>query len=304
MTAPIRPGRPVPAAAADDPAQNPVKTYRYLRLAMPTLVVLLFAAISVEWSAAGRRCLQESISAYYFTPVQSVFVGALVAIGVCLVAIRGNTDTEDVLLNAAGMFAPLVAFVPTPEEGTCRSVPAPAFDTASNVANNVAALLVMGLVAVTVAALLARADPPAAGWRARSSIGLAAACLLLAVVALTFCLARADFVRLAHYAAAFPMFACIVGVVALNARGLGDRHVMAGRRRMPAYTNRYAVVAVLMVGSTVVMYGWRVLFGWDHAVLWIEGTLIVLFAVFWAMQTQELWNTATRSRSASTASER
>ena len=42
------------------------------------------------------------------------------------------------------------------------------------------------------------------------------------------------------------------------------------------------------------MVGWKALFGWEHAVLWIEGTLIVLFAAFWVSQTQELWNDGIR----------
>jgi hypothetical protein len=57
--------------------------------------------------------LQESISAYYFTPTHSIFVGGLVAIGVALIAVKGSTDLEDALLNVAGVLAPIVAFVPT-----------------------------------------------------------------------------------------------------------------------------------------------------------------------------------------------
>ena len=58
--------------------------------------------------------------------------------------------------------------------------------------------------------------------------------------------------------------------------------------------NRYSVIAIAMVVVPLLMVLWKKLFGWDHAVLWIEGTLIVLFAAFWISQTQELWNDGIR----------
>ena len=77
-----------------------------------------------SWSGGPPAgCLQPSISAYYYTPVGAVFIGVLVTMGVCLVALKGNTDGEDVLMNLAGMLAPGVAFIPTPDAGTCRSAP-------------------------------------------------------------------------------------------------------------------------------------------------------------------------------------
>ena len=294
-----------------DPATSPensIKTYRYLRLAMPTLVVLLFAAVTIEWFAGGRRCLQDSISAYYYTPVQAAFVGVLVAVAVCLVAIKGSTEWEDVLLNAAGMFAPIVAFVPTPQPGTCRSVPVPAFDTDANVSNNVGALLVMGVVAVLGTALVAREERRAGHWERSSALGLATSAVLLVIVAAAFVWARPGFLDVAHYAAAIAMFACIVGVVLINARGLGQNRAISGATRVEAYVNRYVVIAALMIGSLVVMLLWRWATGWQHAVLWIEGVLIVLFAAFWSVQTVELWNTIRRirvvSRTPSTAARR
>ena len=96
-----------------DPALAAVKTYNYLRIALAALVLLLYTSVVLEWWAAGR-CLQTSISAYYYTPVHAVFIGVLVTMGICLVALKGNTDGEDALMNLAGMLAPGVAFIPTP----------------------------------------------------------------------------------------------------------------------------------------------------------------------------------------------
>jgi hypothetical protein len=38
----------------------------------------------------------------------------------------------------------------------------------------------------------------------------------------------------------------------------------------------------------------RLLFNWSYWIIWIEATLITLFAVFWGWQTSELWNKGLR----------
>ena len=70
-----------------------IKSYRYLRLSIVVVVAALMASVLLEVYHAG--CWQESISAYYYTPTHSIFVGGLVAIGVALIAVnrhqRGST---------------------------------------------------------------------------------------------------------------------------------------------------------------------------------------------------------------------
>ena len=138
-----------------DPALAAVKTYNYLRIALAALVLLLYTAVVLEWWAAGR-CLQTSISAYYYTPVHAVFIGVLVTMGVCLVALKGNTDGEDVLMNLAGMLAPGVAFIPTPGAEQCSSAPLLDPDIPAGVANNMPALFVTGAVVGVAALVIAR----------------------------------------------------------------------------------------------------------------------------------------------------
>src|SRR4051794_16730122 len=103
------------------PGGYSIKTYRYLRMAMIAMIVLLGASLVIEWSKTDPRCLQTSISAYYYTPVRAIFVGALISIGVCMVLLKGNTEPEDILLNVAGILAPVVALVRTPGAGRCHS---------------------------------------------------------------------------------------------------------------------------------------------------------------------------------------
>ena len=122
-----------------------IKTYRYLRLAMVTMLVLLGAGVLIERFDNAAGCFQPSISDYYYTPAQAVFVAGLVTIGICMIALKGSTEWEDILLNLGGMLAPVVAFVPTPQGATCASVPNIAPDIPANVANNIPALFVAGV---------------------------------------------------------------------------------------------------------------------------------------------------------------
>jgi hypothetical protein len=273
-------------------ASDAVKTYRYVRLSMITLVLGLAAAVGVERTQVSPGCFQHSISAYYYTPVRGMFVGGLLGIAVCLVALRGNNDAEDALLNLAGMLAPVVAFVPTPNPGTCSSSPRSGGDRSADVYNNMTALFVLGGVGLALTAWLLWRDAA----RPRSSVvGFSLGVALFVGAVLVFALGRGFFLRNAHYAAAVTMFAAILGVVVLNALGFHRKRVAEGREPAHPFTNRYAVIAGAMLVGVGGIGAWDLTVGWDHAVLWIEGTLITLFAVFWVMQTEELWEGGVRA---------
>lgn len=254
-----------------------ITTWLYLRLAMVVIVVGLDAAILFEWSKVKSGCLQTSISAYYYTPVHGYFVGALVGIGVCLFCLKGNTYAEDAFLNLAGMFAPLVALVPTPDPGTCMSVLATPEDRGANIANNVTALLVVGFLALSIPAVLAARNRPA-----RPVVfGYAAVAFVWTATALFFWLARDFFIANAHYTAAVLMFTCILVVVGINAVGYKEKTNAASSH------NRYAAIGVAMGGSALVI-GIAGGLGWAHWIIALETALITIFAVFWVIQTVEL----------------
>ncbi|MCL8250712.1 hypothetical protein AERO_04885 [Aeromicrobium fastidiosum] len=265
-----------------------VRTYRYLRLAMVVLVVMLLASVVRERLASGTGCFEASVSAYVHTPAQGVFVASLVALGVCMIVIKGSSDAEDVVLNVGGCLAVVVGLVPTPDPATCTATPIPMQLVPEQVANNVGAALVAGAVglAVTVAVALRQGDLRRADLMTRRNLAGIAVSTVLLVVGLVWFVARRDgFVALAHAVAAIGLFACIVGVVGLNAR---DCH----RRGAPA--RRYLVILVLMV----VLGGALVALQWFDVALWLllaEATVIGLFAVFWLLQTDELWHVGTRA---------
>lgn len=276
-----------------DPALAAVKTYRYLRIALIALVVLLFTSLAIEWVAADR-CVQPSISAYYFTPVQAVFIGVLVTMGASLLALKGNTDGEDVLMNLAGMLAPGVAFVPTVASGVCGSAAA-GDGIADAVANNMPALFVTGAAVGVAAFLIARADAERRPASPQSRWGLALTVAVLGGGIVWFVVDRESFLARGHDAAAIPMFLAIIVVVWLNARDV-SRAVQQGSMSpdRSRYVALYRAVAAAMLVALVVTVGLSLLTGSTSLVLWVEVVLLVLFAVFWVIQTVELWNSGLR----------
>ena len=218
------------------------KTYRYLRVAVVAMAVLLGVSVGIEIVFGPRGGILDSISAYYYTPVRGVFVGALIAVGLGLVAIKGREGPEDVMLNLAGMLAPLVALVPTPIsvpvagfEVERRTVPAALVPA---VENNVAALLVLGVVGLVFAAATVQDGP----YRSAHLRGVAGAGVLLVGLAVWFGVGRESFLEYGHYAAAVPMFGLIVGVAVVNARHTQSGAVVS-RLAAATYRRAYAAIA-------------------------------------------------------------
>ncbi len=259
-----------------------IKTWRYLRIAMVVLAFGLFVSVGIEWLSVNDHCWQESISAYYYTPVHNFFVAVLMGIGVCLFCLKGSTDTEDTLLNMAGMFAPVVALVPTTAKDSCLSVLVSVRNVKA-IENNVTALIVIGGIGLLILIGLALKNPPTK--TERKGFFVAAAVWLVAT--LIFVEEEKFFIDNAHYTAAVLMFLCILAVVCINA--VAHSKDPAPKRKR----NWYAVLAALMLVSSAVILlaAWR---GFDHWVLVIEAVLIFLFGAFWIIQTDELWEDGLR----------
>jgi hypothetical protein len=260
-----------------------IKTWRYLRLAMVAVVSGLFVAVLTERLKAHPACFLGSISDYYYTPVRADFVGATLALGVCLICLRGSTETEDALLNLAGILAFVVALVPTEYSVTgahCASVPTVFDNTSANVANNILAfLIVAGIVLLII--FIKMASRGATLPTLASSV---AAGLLWLTAAGVFSFDRAFFVETAHFAAAVPMFVCIAGVAIVNALDVDN----AAKHR------QYAAIAVAMFVLPLAIGAIGLLTHWSHTVISVEAVVLVLFAIFWIVQTRDLWDTGLR----------
>lgn len=260
-------------------------TWRYLRLAMVAVVLGLGVSVVVELVKVSPACVQTSISAYYYTPVRAVFVGALVTLGVCLICLRGSTDIEDMLLNVAGMLAPLVAFVPTPNyTRSCVSVPVPVEDVGANVANNVVVLLVVSGIALLIVGGVLVFTETTLPARLAGIVGA----LLWVVTLVVFLSARQAFLDHAHDVAAVLMFLCIVGAAVDNA--LDTR-----RRSLRAV---YLALAAAMVAGLgiIALVGWTT--GWRYWTILAETVVLTLFVAFWLVQTRDLWGDGIRPRAA------
>lgn len=272
-----------------DEHDDAVLTWRYLRIGLDGLAIGL--GVSVVYERARAECWQTSISAFYYTPAQGILVGALVAIGVCLICLRGASDGEDVLLNFAGLCAPFVALVPTPnKKQRCGSVLIAAGDRDLAVGNNITALLIVAWLAVALLAVFTLRRWLQGGGNRLSRIdigGYGAAVAILLITTILFITVREPFLRNAHHVAAISLFGFVFLNVWLNAvqRYLTKRGAGVRARRF----NLYAQIGVLMAADALAhVVLWQA--GFEHWIFTIEASLIALFAVFWLVQTVERWD--------------
>jgi len=269
-------------------------TYRYLRGGIPVMLVMLGAALIIE--RAGATCWQTSISAYYFTSAHGVFIGAVCAIGTLLIVYKGSNDTEDILLNLAGILAFVVAFVPTSRPVLLcgeSALPVGAV-TDDAVIGNVWALVVALVVARVASWWMYRRTKTG---RTRSPLGEVTVWVQRAVLTvglLVLILAPEWFVANGHGVAAVTMFVSFIVTVLINAF-LAGRQDEDKRPNAQTYHRVYQVISLAMALTLVAaVTAHLVLDGFNHAVLVVEVALIAEFGAYWLVQTVELWNTSTR----------
>jgi hypothetical protein len=318
---------------APSPPVMALRTYASLRLVSIAVIVLLAVAIWREvFHGTPNDCLQGSISAYYYTPVQSVFVGTLLALGFVMIVLWGKTTFEDGFLNLAGLLAPVVAFVPTDDTNRCgltNAVGDPVDTTAEKdkviaanipeIINNMTTyLIVVGavlaiLLAVGLAARRAQwesiTERPLAYW---APWGLAVG--VWAFGAFKFWHDRGWIYEHAHAWAANIMFV-FIGCVVLNI-GYHKWHDKPEQGKAPSPVAQvpflrwkpgalaYLTIAVGMVLGFVVF---RRLSGVlpqdiaDHRTFWLEAWEILMLAIFWGFQTWDRWNEGAPPRTAAEA---
>ncbi|KRC85357.1 hypothetical protein ASE25_20250 [Terrabacter sp. Root85] len=277
-----------------------VFTYRYLRGAMIALLLMLLLSVGYQWWwETDHSCWLGSISAYYYTPARTVFVGSLCALGASLIAYKGHSPEEDVLLNFSGFMAFVVAMVPTVPDGRCgpnayTQTPA---EIATAVRNNIWSLVAVAVLAALVAAWLKRgamtrdpSDRPTV-----RSVVVSAVCGLVLLAELTlFLVLRDRFIALSHGIAAGTMVAGVIAVMVFSALRAEERHQgTAGGTGASGtvYKRIYIAIAVALavaLGATVLAA--LTVRGFDHLILIAEVIIIVLFAAYWGVQTKELWD--------------
>jgi hypothetical protein len=293
------------------------KTYTFLRLTLVALLVGLGVAVIWQTYRQGWQIL-DSVSAYYYTPAQPIFVGSLIGLGACMIALRGENTPEEVFLNLGGMFAAGVAVVPTSRGAdyrtaieACKQPDTPRTDcptvraleqaTRANIENGLVALLVVAALALAATWFLASRDTSPGGgtrslafrWGFWTSVAVVAVTAVLLVTNLDFIVANY------HFISAIALFVCIVAVAVSNAvrrQGIavpGSGLAMAGpglragvaalRPQGGRGPNLYAgfawaLLVVAVVGVIAVRAGLVSLF-------WLELVAALLFILFWLAQT-------------------
>jgi hypothetical protein len=308
-------------------SKDAVTTYRYVRLALVALVVFLTTSIVNTWWHATDW--QTSISAYFYTSSHSVFIASLCAVGICLIVYQGSTTTEDALLNFSGVLAIVVGLVPTGREELRGPGLPDDFDAKAFVENNVMALLIACVAGAAVYLLIQAvrsrlATPPQAELSCETTdsppgdakplppvlaavvrflgrvLSVAAPvlrwlerrlpCLLLAALtagAVVFFVDLPSFVQNAHAVAAYTMFGAII-VVAVHYACYAALREDRGPRTRLAFVIAYLFIASVMV-LTVIFLGVLQCTGIGVGVLVMEFIVITEFAVFWLLQSIDLW---------------
>ncbi|SDP32541.1 hypothetical protein SAMN04487788_3044 [Microbacterium testaceum StLB037] len=261
------------------------RTYRYVRLGLIGATALLAIGVGLELPSGEGL---PSVSAAYYTPAGPIFVGSLTAIALALLALSGRS-LEQGLLDIAAVLALAIAYVPTTvSSGACldaaRCVPPAVRPTVANNAVAVASVVLLGVIA---AAILARVQSTASAGVA-ATIGVVV--VIVAGGATWALIAPEAFLAGAHQIAAVAFFVLIAAAAAVAAW----RPRRTGRLRRGVRI-AYATVAVGIV-VTLVLLLVGVISGLERAgvpvVLVGESVALALFAVFWLVQTVELWNEA------------
>jgi len=302
----------------NEAAKSPASSYRYLRIAIVGLLLALALAVIIQSVEQGS--LLASVSAYYYTAAQAVFVGALVGLGVAMIALQGVDVPEDTFLNLGGIFAILVAMLPTGRGAdfetlvrachksgatllTGRASANPACPSAlaletaarANVNNNVWTLLIVGGVVFLVAGvILLKVGTPDPGW---VWAGYSVAALLWLGVLIARLVSLDWLAGNGHPIAASGLGICILAVAAVNARRIRQSRqavTATGAGRGPSLpgardflrTHQYTGIAIALLavaGVVIPLWLTNVI-----SLFWVEISVAFLFVVFWVVQTLEL----------------
>jgi len=312
------PEAPPPVGAPPLVPVMALRTYTALRLGSVAVIAVL--AISLWLEHRTGNCWQTSISAYYYTGVQSVFVGTLITLGFVMIVLWGKTAFEDGFLNIAGMLAPVVAFVPTNDAVKCgitkpNGRPVSAEEAQQIIEarehaiyNNMEAYLIVltGVVAILLLIGIAAyrqhwksiTEHPVAYW---GPWGMA-----LTVAVIGWILVNKDdhdpSVNHTHSYAATFMFVFIGVVVAsVGRQKWTGKHERDGKPHK-GWARTYWVLALLMlVGGLAIKFIPGSQDFETHRTIWLEAYEILLLAAFWGLQTGDRWNEGAPPRTSTEA---
>lgn len=187
-------------------ANELVISYLVLRKLVGWIGMLLPLVLMIG-NAAMSAARPDSMSGYYYTPMRNVFVGALCALGVFLVAYDGYDDVDRWITNIAGLCAIGVAFCPTKPSGPLSTWQNVVGD--AHVVFAICTFTALGLMALR----FARDGKPTAG---PAPAAPAASAALAAPAALAAALAAARLEDISYRVCGLMIFACVALALASN----------------------------------------------------------------------------------------
>lgn len=265
------------------PVTTSQRTYRYLRLALAGAPLALLLSVALAAVDVG---VLPTVSHYFYTSARTVFTSALVAAAACLLALSGR-GLQRTLLDVAALLAPLIAIVPTPIAAgevpgidvACGDVCVPApYD--ADIDNAVLTYLVVVALAVVIGlVLIVRGEVDG-----RATVpNLVVSTVVVAAVGLVWWWAREVFVTYAHVVAAFSFFAVIAAVAITEVVRPSPQHPPS-----PAVRRAYIALAAAMLLDLVATFALGGLV--DLPVVFVgEVVALLLFFVFWLVQTRQKW---------------
>jgi hypothetical protein len=295
-------------------AREFTSTYFALRIGLIASCLLVLMAPALAWIVQGDR--PPSISDSWYTDARTVFVLGLAAASTLLIVVRGDTLTEQTLLNVAGWLGLVVAGAACwPKDRTGE--PLASYDPAVVELNKLAivALLAIATLVWLVGSFVLPAELVGAGWHADRAYVRAVAMAYPALLGagwIAFLVDPSGVAEHVHDPFAIVMFV-LLGCVALLRTSwalsvlgrVGDTPVAGSVSELKSGAGGSAskhpdtydwIYATVAVGMVVVVVAAALLLrshaapGW---VLCVETALLLLFAVFWGAQTHEAWNRRT-----------
>lgn len=266
------------------------RTYRYVRLGIIGAVAAIFVSLIAYGTTYGWP---TSISALYYTPGATVFIGALFAVSLGLLALSGHS-VEQALLDLAGLVAPLIAIVPTVigsddvpglSVECSGSTPCVPGQYLPDIANGMVTFAVIGGAGVVLAVVLALVQRTISRGLL---LAIAVAAAIILGMTLWWALDPASFVPSGHLVATAALlgFMALASVAAASAGDAGS------------YRALYIAIAVLIVVSLLFLVAVTLfhLNGVDLVaatgaplILIGESIALALFALFWIAQTAQKW---------------
>lgn len=295
-------------AVDEDTAPTSLKTHRYLRLSLVVIVFTLLTSVVIQavvtsWEpfTLGWDPL-PSLSHSFYTPARAVFVGALTAASLALLALSGR-DRATTLLDISALFAPLIAIVPTglanrqriggfecPDNFECVPVE---FEGEMRFGIAVYAVVVVA-VAGTMAVIRRRTRAPNRSARLVSIIAIVTAAVLAALAFWPALNEHFPFnfwpVHSIHFVVTLLFFGVFAAVPILYAGGPLDP---GETPPTPRQRSIYRWIAGLLIADLlllVVALLFRQAFGETPVVLFGEAVALILFAAFWWVQTFQRWD--------------